>query len=195
MGECDIQILRFVHRIIYRQLNRRLNIDNLLGTFYTSLTSLARSFCKQFHFCKQNYNKTIEMSDDTQAEMISMSYSELECIDQEDIIMLVDVESALKICQECLENNTNSSFDVLSLWFNKLLRAYMDEAICCFNAVKEMCEWFQMMVRLQNPTIFETKHLCFLLEISRIFRYWQQLKDSLGRGTAIRNRLQGPFAK
>ncbi|EDV35926.2 uncharacterized protein Dana_GF12713 [Drosophila ananassae] len=85
------------------------------------------------------------MSDDTQAEMISMSYSELECIDQEDIIMLVDVESALKICQECLENNTNSSFDVLSLWFNKLLRAYMDEAICCFNAVKEMCEWFQMM--------------------------------------------------
>lgn len=148
----------------YRQLNRRLHIDNLSNTFYPSLTSLARYFCKQIYFCKQK-TKTLEMTDDTQAEMISMSYSELECIDQEDIIMLVDVESALKICQECLENNTNSSFDVLSLWFNKLLRAYMDEAICCFNAVKEMCEWFQMMVRLENP-LYTTLNTFIFRQIS-----------------------------
>ncbi|KAH8331639.1 hypothetical protein KR074_008918 [Drosophila pseudoananassae] len=90
------------------------------------------------------------MLDGTQKEAISMSYSELECIDREDIIMLVDVDSAIKICQEYLDSNTNSSPNVLSLWFNKMLRAYMDEDICCFNAIKQMYEWFQTMISIES---------------------------------------------
>ncbi|KAH8401000.1 hypothetical protein KR009_002367 [Drosophila setifemur] len=77
---------------------------------------------------------------------ISMTFGELQAIDQEDIIIVVDVDSALQISKECLASEPAKTPEVLSLWLNKLLRAYLDEAICCFNAFKEMCEWFQVMV-------------------------------------------------
>ncbi|XP_043066426.1 uncharacterized protein [Drosophila bipectinata] len=34
-----------------------------------------------------------------------------------------------------------------------MLRAYMDEDICCFNAIKQMCEWFQTMMSTESSDI------------------------------------------
>ncbi|KAH8367094.1 hypothetical protein KR084_000546 [Drosophila pseudotakahashii] len=83
------------------------------------------------------------MSGETDSLGVSLSYSELQAIDQEDIILLVDVDSAVNICNECVTNESANPVDVLTLWFSKLLRAYIDESVCCIRAVKEMCKWFQ----------------------------------------------------
>ncbi|KAH8285483.1 hypothetical protein KR054_009932, partial [Drosophila jambulina] len=74
-------------------------------------------------------------------DALIVSFSELQAIDQEDIIMLVDVETAIRICSESLTNDSANPADVLLLWLNKLLRAYVDEAVCCVNAIKEMWSW------------------------------------------------------
>nr|XP_016930694.1 uncharacterized protein LOC108010312 isoform X2 [Drosophila suzukii] len=84
------------------------------------------------------------MSGETDILGVSLSYSELQAIDQEDIILLIDVDSAVNICKESVANESASTVDVLTLWFSKLLRAYIDESVCCIRAVKEMCQWFQM---------------------------------------------------
>ncbi|XP_043657305.1 uncharacterized protein LOC122622698 isoform X1 [Drosophila teissieri] len=73
---------------------------------------------------------------------ISVTYSELVTIDQEDIILIIDVDSAVSLCSECVANKSTNPVDVLTLWFNKLLRAYMDESVCCVRVVREMCKWF-----------------------------------------------------
>jgi len=85
------------------------------------------------------------MSGETDILGVSLSYSELQAIDQEDIILLIDVDSAVNICKESVANESASTVDVLTLWFSKLLRAYIDESVCCIRAVKEMCQWFQMV--------------------------------------------------
>ncbi|XP_020814564.1 uncharacterized protein LOC110188962 [Drosophila serrata] len=74
-------------------------------------------------------------------DALIVSYSELQAIDQEDIIMLVDVQTAIKICNESLSNESAKPADVLLLWLSKLLRAYVEEAVCCVNAIKEMWSW------------------------------------------------------
>jgi len=85
------------------------------------------------------------MSGETDILGVSLSYSELQAIDQEDIILLIDVDSAVNICKESVANESANTVDVLTLWFSKLLRAYVDESVCCIRAVKEMCQWFQMV--------------------------------------------------
>ncbi|KAH8258097.1 hypothetical protein KR038_005683, partial [Drosophila bunnanda] len=83
----------------------------------------------------------IKMSKDA----LIVSFSELQAIDQEDIIMLVDVQTAIRICNESLANESANPADVLILWLSKLLRAYVDEAVCCVNAIKEMWSWLGMV--------------------------------------------------
>ncbi|XP_017066261.1 uncharacterized protein LOC108104602 [Drosophila eugracilis] len=75
---------------------------------------------------------------------ISVSYSELEAIDQDDIILLIDVDSAINISKECVTDKSANPVDVLSLWFSKLLRAYINKSVCCVRAAKEMCKWFKI---------------------------------------------------
>lgn len=79
------------------------------------------------------------------AEAILVSFSELQAIDQEDIIILVDVQTAIRTCNESLTNDSANPADLLLLWLNKLLRAYLDEAVCCVNAIKEMWSWLGMV--------------------------------------------------
>ncbi|XP_026842031.1 uncharacterized protein LOC6592547 isoform X1 [Drosophila persimilis] len=74
-----------------------------------------------------------------------VAFRELQSIDQKDIVILIDVASALKSCSECIRNNTVKTVDVLTLWLKKVLRAYIDEAARCVTAFKQMCDWFQMM--------------------------------------------------
>ncbi|XP_017027745.1 uncharacterized protein [Drosophila kikkawai] len=76
-------------------------------------------------------------------DALIVSFSELQAIDQEDIIMLVDVQTAIRICNESLTNDSASLEDVLLLWLSKLLRSYVDEAVCCVNAIKEMWSWLE----------------------------------------------------
>ncbi|XP_016971287.2 uncharacterized protein LOC108038913 [Drosophila rhopaloa] len=82
------------------------------------------------------------MSEESENQAISLSFSELQAIDQEDIILLVDVDSAVNISKACIANDSADRVEVLTLWFSKLLRAYLDESVCCFQAVKSMCDWF-----------------------------------------------------
>ncbi|KAH8253170.1 hypothetical protein KR032_003954, partial [Drosophila birchii] len=77
------------------------------------------------------------------ADALIVSFSELQAIDQEDIIMLVDVQTAIRICNDSLTNDSANPADVLLLWLSKLLRAYVDEAVCCVNAIKEMWSWLR----------------------------------------------------
>ncbi|XP_017044799.1 uncharacterized protein LOC108090566 isoform X2 [Drosophila ficusphila] len=84
------------------------------------------------------------MSGESENLVITPTYSELQAIDQEDIILLIDVESAVNVCNECITEKSANPSDVLTLWFSKLLRAYISESVDCVKAVKEMCKWFQL---------------------------------------------------
>ncbi|XP_022221564.2 uncharacterized protein LOC111073530 [Drosophila obscura] len=85
------------------------------------------------------------MAENSGEQEISVAFSELQSIDQEDIVILIDVESALRVCSECIRNKKAKTADVLALWLNKVLGAYINEAVCCVAAFKEMCDWFQTM--------------------------------------------------
>ncbi|SPP74439.1 uncharacterized protein LOC117578801 [Drosophila guanche] len=86
------------------------------------------------------------MAENSGEQEISVSFSELESIDQEDIVILIDVASALKVCSECIRNKSVKTGTVLALWLKKVLGAYINEAVCCVPAFKEMCDWFQSMM-------------------------------------------------
>ncbi|KAH8277939.1 hypothetical protein KR018_010593 [Drosophila ironensis] len=90
------------------------------------------------------------MAEKVAGDKVPVTFDELQLADQENIVVLVDVESAIEACKEGLTNESVKPAIVLSLWLNKMLGAYMDESICCFNAFKDMCEWFQDMASIKN---------------------------------------------
>ncbi|EDV59428.2 uncharacterized protein LOC6541067 [Drosophila erecta] len=106
------------------------------------------------------------MSGNNDSLGISVTYSELVTIDQEDIILLIDVDSAISICSACIANKSANPVDVLTLWFSKLLRAYMDESVCCVRAVKEMCKWFT--IESQTDTEVHSGHIK-LMSMAHVF--------------------------
>ncbi|KAI8036878.1 uncharacterized protein LOC128256103 isoform X1 [Drosophila gunungcola] len=84
------------------------------------------------------------MSEEFENMTVSLTFSELQAIDQEDIILLVDVDSAVNISNACIANKSADRIEVLTLWISKLLKAYLEESVCCLRAVKEMCQWFYL---------------------------------------------------
>ncbi|EDX06287.1 GD10108 [Drosophila simulans] len=90
------------------------------------------------------------MSENHDSLGASVAYSELVATDQKDIILLIDVESAVSICSACVANKSANPVDVLTLWFTKLLGAYIDESGRCVLAAREMCKWFTIEAQTGN---------------------------------------------
>ncbi|EDW47040.1 GM20635 [Drosophila sechellia] len=90
------------------------------------------------------------MSENHDSLGASVAYSELVATDHKDIILLMDVESAVSICSACVANKSANPVDVLTLWFTKLLGAYIDESGRCVLAAREMCKWFTIEAQTGN---------------------------------------------
>ncbi|KAH8407596.1 hypothetical protein KR222_007884 [Zaprionus bogoriensis] len=91
-----------------------------------------------------------------------LKFSELQCLDSEDVASCVSQQTALKICNQSLENLSARTVEVLSLWLRKLLKAYISEAECCVEAFKCLYEWFQRLVgsSSRNNQKFADFYLC-----------------------------------
>lgn len=85
------------------------------------------------------------MSENHDSLGASVAYSELVAIDQKDIILMIDFDSAVSICSACIANKSANPVDVLTLWFTKLLGAYIDDSGYCVLAAREMCKWFTIV--------------------------------------------------
>ncbi|EDW79832.2 uncharacterized protein Dwil_GK17806 [Drosophila willistoni] len=79
-----------------------------------------------------------------QETVLAITFDELECIDQDDVNLLVDIDTALRISKESLQET--QIVDVLSLWLKKLLRAYVKENVCCQMVFLELKDWAQEMI-------------------------------------------------
>ncbi|XP_068147030.1 uncharacterized protein [Drosophila tropicalis] len=79
-----------------------------------------------------------------QETVLAITFDELECIDQDDVNLLVDIDTALRISKESLQET--QIVEVLSLWLKKLLRAYVKENVCCHRVFLELKEWAQDMI-------------------------------------------------
>nr|NP_001260814.1 uncharacterized protein Dmel_CG13742, isoform D [Drosophila melanogaster]AGB93347.1 uncharacterized protein Dmel_CG13742, isoform D [Drosophila melanogaster] len=90
------------------------------------------------------------MSENHDSLGASVAYSELVAIDQKDIILMIDFDSAVSICSACIANKSANPVDVLTLWFTKLLGAYIDDSGYCVLAAREMCKWFTIEAETGN---------------------------------------------
>lgn len=93
---------------------------------------------------------------------VSLTFSELQCLDSEDVASCVSKQTALQICNQSLKDLSAKTAEVLSIWLRKLLKAYILEAECCIDIFKCCYEWFQRLVSNKEKNVLTFINLCLI---------------------------------
>lgn len=75
--------------------------------------------------------------------MSVLLFEELWCLDTETIVACMTIESVLQTCHNSLENYTATTAEVLQIWLERLLPAYILRAENCIEILRCLHEWFQ----------------------------------------------------
>lgn len=75
--------------------------------------------------------------------MSVLLFEELRCLDTETIVECMSVESVLQTCKNSLENYTATTGEVLNIWLEKLLPAYILRSEDCIDILSCLCDWYK----------------------------------------------------
>lgn len=75
--------------------------------------------------------------------MSVLLFEELGCLDTDTIVECMTVESVLQTCHNSLENYTATTGEVLNIWLERLLPAYILRSENCREILKCLYKWFQ----------------------------------------------------